>query len=272
MDPHAPAPLASAFKLYVLHAVADAVRAGELTWDDTVTVTDATRSLPSGELQDEPDGTRVTIREAAEKMIAISDNTAADMLIQHVSRERVEAAVAEAGHHDPGLMRPFLTTRELFQLGWGADRAPARAWREGDESERRSLLERIGELPLDVEAADVAGPAVWPDGIDWFASAADTAAVHHALHEMDDPTVRAILAENPGIRTDGAWQHVAFKGGSSLGVLTGSWLGEATDGTLLTVVVLMSSEDPADLASAQRDLVGLAEDAFRLASVRATAP
>lgn len=45
---------------------------------------------PTGRLQDEPTGTSVTVAEAADLMIAISDNTATDLLIDLVGRDAVE--------------------------------------------------------------------------------------------------------------------------------------------------------------------------------------
>ena len=41
-------PLASIFKLYVLYAVADAVKAGTVSWDDQLTVTDKGKAVGSG--------------------------------------------------------------------------------------------------------------------------------------------------------------------------------------------------------------------------------
>src|SRR5699024_5837996 len=114
-----PAPLGSIFKLYVLLAVSQAVDTGDLEWETKLTVSDENRSLPSGELQDAPDGTQVTVLDAATKMIEVSDNTATDLLMQAVGRSAVEGAVGAAGHHNPGLMTPFPSTRELFQIGWG---------------------------------------------------------------------------------------------------------------------------------------------------------
>jgi beta-lactamase class A len=67
-------------------------------------------------LQYEPDGTQISVLDAAAKMISISDNTATDMLINLVGRSEVEAALTEAGMANPSLNRPFLTTRETFIL------------------------------------------------------------------------------------------------------------------------------------------------------------
>ncbi|MEV7693482.1 serine hydrolase [Microbacterium sp. NPDC089189] len=262
------APLASAFKLYVLLAVADAVTAGELAWDDQLTVDDEARSLPSGELQDAPTGTTVTVEEAASAMIAISDNTATDLLVARVGRAAVTEAMAAAGHSDPQTNVPLLTTKDLFTLGWG-DRAGRDAWLNAGTDERLDIQQGIDAAPLAVDVADVTPTAVWVDGLDWFASATDIAAVHEALQQRSDPVVRSILGANPGagLTFDSAqWPYIAFKGGSSPGVLTGTWRAEAADGTELTVVLLLSSSDPGALTAAQGDFFHLAEDLFRLAA------
>lgn len=260
------APMASMFKLYVLLAVHDAVQAGELNWSDELIVTDATRSLPSGELQNEANGTKVSLRDAALAMISISDNTATDMLIDAVGRDRVEAAVVSAGHHDPALLTPFLTTRELFMLGFGVDQSVRDEWAAASVSERRTLL---AEITIDLDAitpADFAVDPFWQKGLDWFATPADIAAAHTTLAALSDPEVAAALMANPGVQVDAtAWPEVAYKGGSSVGVLTGSWHAVAPDGTTLTIVVMASSSDAEAVAAAQLEIFSLMADVFRLA-------
>lgn len=261
------APTGSVFKLFVLGAVADAVAAGDVTWDDTLTVTDDVKSLPSGELQDAPDGTTLNVREAAEKMISISDNTATDMLIQLVGRDAVETAVVDMGHSEPALLSPFLTTRELFSLGWGGHDALTERWAAGDENERRAVLDELAALPFDVTTADVDPTTTrWQQDLEWFSSPEDIAAAHDALQERAtaDPVVAEALEINPGISIDpAAWSDVAFKGGSSPGVIAGSWHAVAADGTPVTVVVTMADDEPL-AASDQTELFGLVEDTFRV--------
>ena len=113
--PATAAPLGSAFKLYVLDTLGNAIESGKASWDQSLTITARLKSLPSGELQTEPDGTRISVRDTAAKMISISDNTAANMLIYLVGRPAVEAALTTTGMADPARDRPFLT-RELFIL------------------------------------------------------------------------------------------------------------------------------------------------------------
>ena len=93
-------PIGSVFKLYVLGAVATAVDEETLTWDQPVVIRDELDSLPSGITHDEPAGSTLTVEELARRMIAISDNTATDHLIDLVGRDRVEAALSVFGHSD----------------------------------------------------------------------------------------------------------------------------------------------------------------------------
>ena len=253
------------FKLYVLYAVAQAIDAGELSWETALTVSEHNRSLPSGELQDEPAGTTVTVREAATKMIQISDNTATDMLIQELGREAIEASVRDAGHHDPALMSPFPSTREFFQIGW-SDPTYLESWRDGTQEEQRALLDELARQPVDEYDVAVGGDPVWPQGVEWFASPKDIAAVHLALQEHPDPTIHAILSGHSGIEQE-MWEYVAFKGGSSPGVLTGSWFVEDSTGEQYVVVIQAATDDPAGIgATSQAEFFDLADAALELAT------
>lgn len=260
-------PLGSIFKLYVLGAVVAAVEDGRITWDDPLEITDDLKSLPSGELQDEESGTTVSVKEAAEKMIAISDNTATDMLIDAVGRESVERALVEMGNADASLNVPFLTTRSLFQLGWGDDGSLREEWADADEAERRAILDGLPGGLVDVKPADLVD-AVWDDGLDWFASPNSLVAAHIALQRLattpaGEP-VRDILSANPGFapETVEPFDYVAFKGGSSVGVLAGSWYVEK-GGDAYVITLQASTKDPAALVD-QSLYFGQVEDALAL--------
>jgi hypothetical protein len=278
-DPADPRPSGSIFKLYVLGAVADQVAAGALTWETPLTITDDLKSLPSGELQNEPSGTTVTVQEAAEKMIAISDNTATDLLMQAVGPDALATALADLGHHDPALNTPMPTTRALFQLGWGSageggepgeSREELRErWASGSSTERRAMLDALPGGLVTVDPADLTD-SVWQHGLDWFTSADDLTAAHLGLQQKAateaGAPIRDILAANSGLSeevTEG-WSYVAFKGGSSIGVLAGSWyLERASDGRAFVISIQGSSENPADLADMAL-FFGQVEDAVAL--------
>lgn len=263
-----PLPIGSMIKLYVLAAVVEAIADGELAWTDELTVTDATRSLPSGRLQDEPDGTTVSVREAAELMISISDNTATDLLIAEVGRDRVEQALTDLGMADPSPNVPLPTTRELFHLGWGGDQSLREQWAGGDEAHRRALLDTIPAGPPTVDVQVLLGDPVWEHGLDWFATGADLCAAHVGLQQLagtpaGEP-IRDILALNPGVRVDeGRWTYVAFKGGSAPGTMGGAWYAVDADGAATVVVLQAAAPDAAGVVDGAT-MAGIVQDVFRL--------
>lgn len=268
LDPGTPRPLASIFKLYVIGAVAAAADAGQIGWDDELTVSGSLRSLPSGELQDLPDGAAVPVSLAAAKMISVSDNTAADLLIDLVGRNAVEEAMTALGHTRPGLNHPFLTTREFFTVGWGAQ-GLRDDWSRAGATSRARILATLPGGPLRVTSDDISDPA-WESGVDWFGSTADVCAALVALHDDDRwsaPTtevLRSVLGHNRGVRIDQEdWPYVAFKGGSAPGEVTASWYGERADGERYVFVMQAASPDDGTLADTE-SFFRLGEDAFRL--------
>ncbi|MFD6281915.1 Cpe/LpqF family protein [Streptomyces sp. NPDC060209] len=244
-DADRPMPNGSSYKLYLMRALAAAVAAGTVRWDDCVTVAPALRSLPTGDMQELPDGTRVPVRETAYKMIAMSDNTAADLIQDLLGRGAVERAVMASGHSDPSLLRPFLTSHEVFEIGWGAPELRA-GWVAADEAGRRQLLERITG-PMTVRGSDL-GPTVHRLGLDWHMSAWDVARVLGALVEdgAQDTSgvVDTILTAYPGVPIDSArWPRAVFKGGSCPGVMMFCWLLEGLDGVRYTLVLQQCADD-----------------------------
>ncbi|MFE3518456.1 Cpe/LpqF family protein [Streptomyces sp. NPDC059166] len=244
-DADRPMPNGSSYKLYLMRALAQAVTAGTVRWDDEVTVTPALRSLPTGDMQELPDGTRVPVRETAYKMIAMSDNTAADLIQDLLGRDAVERAVEEGGHRQPALLRPFLTSHEVFEIGWG-DPGRRAAWAVAGEAGRRQLLGTVAG-PLTVRGSDL-GPTVHQLGLDWHMSAWDVQRVLDGLAEDGvrdgSGVVDEILTAYPGVPVDRArWPRVVFKGGSCPGVMMFCWLLEEHDGVRYTVVLQQSADD-----------------------------
>ncbi|NLT30460.1 MAG: serine hydrolase [Propionibacterium sp.] len=248
-------PIGSMFKLYVLGAVVSGVEQGTIGWDDELTITEELKSLPSGTLQDEEAGTTVTVAEAARLMISISDNTATDLLIHHVGRDAVEAEVAAMGHHEPELMKPFLTTREMFQIALSdADLRQQWATATGSPTEadpavttaQREIVEGLPSWDRQFNEELFATP-FWDEGLDWFASATDLCRAHANLQERAGTAagepVREILSENPGVPVDDA-EYLGFKGGSSVGEIGLSFWIERGDET--RVLVMQTAADQAD--------------------------
>ncbi len=245
-----PLPLGSTFKLYVLGAVADAVAAGDIDWDDPVTLTETTYSLPSGITQNAEPGSSVTVQELAKRMIEISDNTATDHLIALVGRGAVEAIQSEMGHSDPSLNIPFLTTRELFQLKLGDDSA-LDAFVEGDVDTRREVLAELASTPLpDLDSAAAFTEPVAVLSAEWFASPLDLCAAWLYLAERSTEPglgpIVGITTTNPGLPDEtGTWGQIWFKGGSEPGVLATSWYMTADDSRSFVVAGSVVNESEA---------------------------
>jgi beta-lactamase family protein/uncharacterized protein len=277
IDAGTPAPLGSAFKLYVLDALARAVASGKVSWNQQLTVTSQLKSLPSGELQNDPDGTRVTVRQAAADMISISDNTAANLLMALLGRAAVEAAAADSGMADTGLDVPFLTTRELFALKLIDWPRLADSYLAQTPAGRQSMLtSTVDRVPY--SALTAVNPAAWTgprdiDSLEWFASPTDICRVYASLAALARqpnlaPVASVLQINNGGMTLDSSqWRSVWFKGGSEPGVLTLNYLATTRGGQ--TYVVSVLAENPkASLSetTATLTLISAIKGAFELAA------
>lgn len=228
-NPSGSLPLASVFKLYVLYAVAEAVNAGTLAWDDELTVTGRARAVEFTALPEYPAGSTISVRQAAGIMISVSSNMATDLLIDRLGKPALESALVATGHHDPQRMTPFPTMHELFSIGWGALDL-RRQWADAVGSDspeaRAQLLRLVDAVPYQPDPTRSAAPAS-PYGVEWYASAEDICRLHVALQTRaigPAAPVREILSAVPGIEVDSqAWPYIAAKGGNLPGDLTFSW-------------------------------------------------
>jgi len=263
-------PLGSMFKLFVLGALAHQIAAGRVAWNQELTVTNALKSTGSGSLQYSPAGTRVSVQETATKMISISDNTAADMLIHLVGRSAVEAQVRQWSDH-AALDNPFLTTRELFLLKDADYPVLANKYLSLDPSRRAAFLaSSVDPLPL----SRLQGG--WPeprdiDTIEYFASPDDICRAFAGLQQLATQPglapIGSVLSVNNGDLglSPAQWPTVWFKGGSEPGVLTLGYLATNSGGQSFVVVAMASNPTAALPALATISLLEMAGGAFRLA-------
>jgi beta-lactamase class A len=219
-----PLALGSTFKLYILAALAEDVKAGRRKWSDVVPLTE--KSYPSGQMQDWPEGSPVTLHTLASLMMSISDNTATDQLIATLGRKRILKAMADSGHSNPAANDPFLTTRELFILKT-MDPMFLDRWRSRtpDAITAAEVLMTTANPTLDeINAAFSQGPKAID--IEWFASPKDLARLMAHLRRKGDPKVFEIMAINPSATPaiKANWRYVGYKGGSEPGVINLTWL------------------------------------------------
>ncbi len=242
LEPDSSLAIGSAFKLHVLGALIEQVKDGKRAIADVVPLRPEFKSLPSGQMQEWPDGSPVTLATAANLMISVSDNTASDLLIATLGRQEVEAAMSTMGVADPARTKPFLTTAEMFLLKFVGDGARAREYAGLDAAGRREFLARaplVGPISVDSLNASAMGSPMHIDSIEWFASASDLARTMgwiRASTEGDPASplrqLRDALAINRGLSVSAKqFPWVGFKGGSEPGVINLTYLLQSADGT-----------------------------------------
>lgn len=255
--------IGSAFKLYVLAELQRQIAMGQLGWQSTLVIHDALKSLPSGQLQDLPDGTELSVQDVATNMISISDNTAADHLIDRLGREDVEAEQSRVGHGAPELNIPFLSTREFFSFKLNASAADVASYLAADIPARRALLASLTQQALSPAAAASWTMPRFVDQLEWFASASDLCHVMAALDTAADRAGLAplhdVLSKNPGLPLDpSVFPYIAYKGGSEPGVLQLAWLVHHRDGARYFVSLAANdTEAGIDQTAALRTALGV---------------
>ncbi|MGV9599234.1 serine hydrolase [Streptosporangium sandarakinum] len=258
-------PLGSIFKLYVLGAVADRIHTGKLGWEKKLTVTPEVKIPAADGLGARPDGSTVTVREAAKLMISISDNTATDLLIKTVGRKAVEKKVRQwSGHAERNL--PLLTVRESFLLKGVDYPRHARAYlARGTQGRRAYLRDVVAGLPL-------SKVKVWErpreiDTLEWFGSPRDVCRAYAGLLKRSDARLNEVLSANDaGLGLDpAAWPTVWYKGGSEPGVFDMAFLGRTAKGKTYVVTTLASdTRAPLDEGAVAPQVISLSRGGFGL--------
>lgn len=242
--------VASAMKLYLLCGVTAEVADRRRAWNDLLALHDADRSMSSGIMHRWPTGTTLSLQACTALMVAESDNTAADMILHSVGRERAYRILGGLGHSNPAATTPYLSTAEMLKLKYQAGGALGERYLRLAREEREAFLDATvdpseGEPGLSVKPRFV-------KEIGWFASARDLAEVlRHAWIQSDaDPAAMplAVLGlkaeeESPKLFFD----YVGMKAGRDVGVR--AWAGIVQRGQrwdVLTLIVNDTARDPAD--------------------------
>jgi len=267
-----PRPLASEFKLFVLGALAHQIAAGDVSWDQKLTVENQLKSAGnakgSGSLQFSLAGTKVSVQETATKMISISDNTAADMLINLVSRSAVETQV-EQWSSTPKLDIPFLTTREMILLHYVNYPTLANAYLNRAPSERQAFLESSVD-PLSLSEVQESTKPRDIGKIEWFGSPDDICRAFVGLQQLSHqpklgPIAPILSSYDGGLGLDSSeWPTVWFKGGGEPGVLTLGYMATNSKGQTFVVSAMLSNATAALTPSVTSALYDAVAGAFGL--------
>jgi beta-lactamase class A len=250
-DAERPMAIGSAFKLFLLSELSRSIAAGERKWTDVVPLN--RRSLPSGVLQAWPQGAPLTLHSLAALMISQSDNTATDVLLHALGREKVERMLPALGVKAADRNRPFLSTYEAFALKGGKDMGAAKRWDSASEAQRRAQLEELAKVrEQDIDPARFIGAPVAIETVEWFASSEDLVRTMDWLRRNGGAKAHEILAINPGLGSSvaGRYGYLGYKGGSERGVMNMTFLLRTKSGDWYSVAG--SWNDPAKALEDQK--------------------
>ena len=163
---------ASTIKLPILIAVFTAVHDGRAKWTDTSELTAANKVAGSGVLQEMSEGTKIPLRDLIRYMMLLSDNTATNLVLDHVTGNDVNATMSKLGIVETRSLRKILKGSSPEGVS-DAGRNPANAqFGIGVATPREmvDLLERLyrGELVSKDASAEMLGimkKQIWRDGI-----------------------------------------------------------------------------------------------------------
>ena len=244
-----PRAIGSIFKVWVLGATAQAVQEGAISPSAVVQLVAANRVLGSA-MAAEPVGTPVPLSDMATLMMGISDNTATDHLHRLVGRTFAEAQLARFNNANPGLMTPFLSVNENFNLLHAAP-AAATAYINGTPDFRRNYVNTV----LVPQGPWLGGPSNFAAFIpaSWQASALDVCEAYAGMRRFTRGSEAMRLADRalsagvaqPFVRNE--WERVWYKGGTLVDsnnsklVLAHSWLLETESRGTFVVVALANN-------------------------------
>jgi beta-lactamase class A len=142
---------ASTIKLPILCAVSDAVARGKARWTELLTVTKAEKVSGAGVIASEiSNGVQLPLRDVANLMIVLSDNTATNMVLERFPADTVNAYLDRIGIPNTRALRKILSGKEGMGVSAAGRLAENRRYGLGVSTPRDmvAILERLerGEI------------------------------------------------------------------------------------------------------------------------------
>ncbi|WP_116366502.1 serine hydrolase [Parahaliea mediterranea] len=256
-----PYPTGSIFKLWVLGALAEEIRAGRIDASAMVPMSSA-EYAPGSAINNVTPGTQIPLAQMANLMLGVSDNTATDHIHELIPRPRLEKILGRFKNKNKSSLTPFLSVNEQFHILWSLTPARARAYANRNDNQQRKILANEIE-PL--------GPVSrysynnWNALLEssWAASAFDVCQAYAGLRSYDNRSEAFELLDQAAgadavlLSLRKRWDRVWQKGGSLATVdgnfvFTLSWLLESDDKGTYVVVIMLNNPDlsPVDFGPA----------------------
>jgi len=224
--------VASMMKLYILIAIAEDVFSGRRSWNEHVDLRDADRSWfrSDGVMHGWPSGTRLSLQAASVLMIGESDNTAADMLLHVLGRDRLEATLKAMANSAQSRNTPFLSTSETWKLKYHRGGKLGAQFLDLNAEQRTTYLRDVVSAVSvdDIRAPDPLKPA-FVDSIGWFASFHDLAVTLYRLWQLGSAELKgeplALLGAKAKIAfPEGCVEYFGGKAGQEPGIRAAGFL------------------------------------------------
>jgi beta-lactamase class A len=155
-----PYPLASVFKLPLLVALLHGQEEGTFpSASTTLTITSSDQCIGSGRLAQRGVGAKVSVNEACQLMMSISDNTATDILFRKYGEEKLDTKLAGWGFKSANIL---LTNRQAWLLslgqvpGWGKT-TPEQRVQKWKALKREQKLAKAAEIESAATALTLSG-------------------------------------------------------------------------------------------------------------------
>lgn len=219
-----PLAIGSAANLFVLQALRQRLADRKLTLSQKMRLSEEFVSIPPGIISGRKVNALETVKTVAEQMIANSDNSATDLIMNLLGPRSLDGAAGRT---------PFLTTREFFKLK--ADPELAARYGSAPLETRLEILEELQNRPLP-DVSQVREPHEECAG--WYASAEELCETMG--HVSKDPAMKLFL----GSAEKADWHHVAYKGGSEIGTLSFTYDLETKGGTRYRFTAIWNDSTP----------------------------
>ncbi len=258
--------IGSAAHIFRLGALTDAVQTGEIDWLDRIQIRGDLIVVEEQRQGNSREGETWVLADLAQRMIATSDNVAADHVSDLVGRGAIEAYMERVTDH-AALNQPFLLAGEAFKLKLATNQEIGFQYANADEQQRRAMLEREldGVKPNFQMLLNWRSPRMI-ESIGWFASARDMSrALVDLTSKASSPELRRvanILTSSSGLKLNSyRWPNAAYVGGAEPGVLSMNWMLIRRDGAMFA---LSLNVNDAEAALDHLTLTALAGSAINL--------
>lgn len=160
IDADQPVPTASVIKLGILYEALEQIRAGRVHFDDRLTVRQEDQVPGSGVMLFFDTPTTITFKDALTLMIALSDNTAANLSMDHVGIRNVDDRLVSLGMANTWLYKKVFAPNQAGpmpadQKQFGLGKTTAR--------EMAGLMERLATCNLGPVPASTSGAGIPTD-------------------------------------------------------------------------------------------------------------